>query len=246
MSIRLERAFVLAAGLGTRMRPLSDRVPKPLVALAGRTLLDHVLDRIAQADIPEAVVNVHYRADDIELHLRDRQRPHVTISDERDRLMDTGGGIAKALPLLGDKPFLVHNSDSVWIETGRSNLRMLAEAMDEQRMDALLLLAERAASLGYHGRGDFHLEADGRLRRVEPGESAGHVYAGVSIATARLVRDVPDGSFSLNRLWDRALGEGRLFGIGLVGTWMHVGDPTALADAEARMARTTIPGGISQ
>lgn len=246
MSIRLQKAFVLAAGLGTRMRPLTDRLPKPLVALAGRPLLDHVLDRIAQAGIPEAVVNVHYRADDIELHLQDRQRPRITISDERDRLMDTGGGIAKALPLLGDLPFLVHNSDSVWIETGRSNLQTLAEAMDEHRMDALLLLAERAASLGYHGRGDFHVETNGRLRRVEPGQTAEHVYAGVSIATPRLMRDVPDGPFSLNRLWDRALGEGRLFGVRLVGTWMHVGDPTALADAEARMARATNPGGISQ
>ncbi len=237
MSLRLDKAFVLAAGLGTRMKPLTDRLPKPMVALAGRPLLDHVLERIAAAGIGEAVVNVHYLADAIELHLRHRRHPQIVISDERDRLLDTGGGVAKAMPLLGAKPFLIHNSDSVWIEVGASNLRHLAETMDEQRMDALLLLADRATSLGYSGRGDFHLEADGRLRRVAKGEMADLVFAGVSIATARLMRDVPDGPFSLNRVWDRAMAEGRLFGVRLTGTWMHVGDPAALAAAEALIAR---------
>ncbi len=242
MSIKLDKAFVLAAGLGTRMRPLTDDVPKPLVRLAGRPLLDHVLDRIAAAGIAEAIVNVHYLADQIERHLRQRQAPRIAISDERETLLDTGGGVAKALPLLGDRPFLVHNSDSVWIEGGRSNIAALAEAFDETRMDGLLLLAERARSLGYTGRGDFHLEADGRLRRVAQNETAEFVFAGVSIATGRLMRDAPAGAFSLNRVWDRALAEGRLAGVRLDGTWMHVGDPDALRDAGALIASTARHG----
>jgi len=237
MGIRLDKAFVLAAGLGTRMRPLTERLPKPLVPLAGRALLDHVLDRIAEAGIGEAVVNVHYLADQIEQHLSRRSRPRIVISDERDLLLETGGGVAKALPLMGDRPFLVHNSDSVWIEGTTGNLPALAAAFDERRMDGLLLLADRATSLGYDGRGDFHLGAEGRLSRIAKGETAGFVFAGVSIATPRLMRDVPQGAFSLNRVWDRALAEGRLYGIRLAGTWMHVGDPAALEAAEALLAK---------
>jgi N-acetyl-alpha-D-muramate 1-phosphate uridylyltransferase len=239
MSIRLDKAFVLAAGLGTRMRPLTQHRPKPLVVVAGRPLLDHVLERIAAAGIADVVVNVHYLADAIELHLRDRHHPRIAISDERDRLLDTGGGVAKAMPLLGAAPFLIHNSDSIWIEDAVPNLQRLADAMDERNMDALLLLADRTTSLGYDGRGDFHLEADGRLRRVAKGEAADFVFAGVSIAIPRLMRDVPSGPFSLNRVWDRAMAEGRLFGIRLTGTWMHVGDPAALAAAEELIERHT-------
>jgi MurNAc alpha-1-phosphate uridylyltransferase len=217
------------------MRPLTDRMPKPLVPLGGRALIDHVLDRVAAAGIGEAIVNVHYRADQIELHLRERDVPRITISDERAELLDTGGGIARALQLLGPGPFLVHNSDTVWIERGVRNLERLAAAFDEAHMDALLLLADRRSSLGYHGNGDFHLEPDGRLARVVRGETAPHVFAGASIAAPRLLRDAPTGPFSLNRLWDRALAEGRLYGLPLKGTWMHVGDPDALAAAEARL-----------
>ncbi|MGE0700108.1 MAG: nucleotidyltransferase family protein [Hyphomicrobiaceae bacterium] len=237
MAIQLQTAFVLAAGLGTRMRPLTETLPKPLVRLAGRTLLDHALDRIAAAGIAEAVVNVHYRADQIELHLRQRTRaPRTLVSDERALLLDTGGGVTKALPLLGGRPFLIHNSDSVWIERGQGNIARLAAAFDASHMDGLLLLADREASLGYDGRGDFRLGADGRIARVGKGEEAAFVFAGVSIAGPRLLRDAPEGAFSLNRLWDRALSEGRLHGLVLDGTWMHVGDPKALAAAEARMA----------
>jgi MurNAc alpha-1-phosphate uridylyltransferase len=243
MSIRLEKAFVLAAGLGTRMRPLTDRTPKPLVPLGGRALLDHVLDRIAAAGVGEAIVNVHYLADQIELHLRARRAPRITISDERAELLDTGGGVVRALPLLGPGPFLIHNSDTVWIERDVANLARLAARFDEVRMDALLLLAERQTSLGYHGNGDFHLGNDGRLKRIGKGEAAAHVFAGASIASPRLMRDAPAGPFSLNRVWDRALAEGRLFGIPLNGTWMHVGDPQALADAEARLQHEAKPGG---
>ena len=235
MSTRLAKAFVLAAGLGTRMRPLTDTLPKPLVRLAGKPLLDHVLDRIVATGITEAVVNVHYMAAEIELHLRNRTSPRIVVSDEREALLDTGGGVAKALPRLGDAPFMVHNSDSVWIERGPSALARLGVAFDDTRMDGMLLLAERATSLGYHGRGDFDLAADGRLERVARGGTARYVFAGASIATRRLMRDSPDGPFSLNRVWDRALAEGRLFGIVLDGIWMHVGDPMALAAAEARL-----------
>jgi MurNAc alpha-1-phosphate uridylyltransferase len=237
MSISLDKAFVLAAGLGTRMQPLTLHLPKPLVPLAGRPLLDHVLDRIETAGIAEAIVNVHYLADQIEQHVSRRQRPRIVISDERCALLDTGGGVVKALPLLGTRPFLVHNSDSAWIEDGTSNLQALAGAFDAHCMDGLLLLADRATSLGYDGRGDFHLDPDGRLRRIGQDETARFVFAGVSIATPRLMRDAPAGAFSLNRVWDRALAEGRLYGLPLAGTWMHVGDPAALEVANAVLAR---------
>lgn len=233
MGGRPERAFVLAAGLGTRMRPLTDRMPKPLVPLAGRALIDHVLDRIHEAGIGEAVVNVHYLADQIEHHLARRRAPRIVISNERERLLDTGGGLLKAQPLLGSGPILVHNSDSVWIERGCQNLGRVIAGFEVARMDAILLLAERRTSLGYDGRGDFHLAGDGRLRRPAPDEATEFVFAGASLAAPRLLREAPAGAFSLNRLWDRALAEGRLFGLVLDGTWMHVGDPAALAAAEA-------------
>lgn len=233
-------AFVLAAGLGTRMRPLTDHLPKPLVQLAGRALLDHVLDRIAAAGIAEAVVNVHYKAELIEAHLDARAArragPSVHISDERALLLDTGGGVRKALPMLGRAPFLIHNSDTVWLEPRGSNLARLIAAFDPARMDALLLLADRGTSLGYGGRGDFNLDADGKLARPRPGETVPFVFAGASMASPRLLRETPEGAFSLNRVWDRALSEGRLFGLPLDGLWMHVGDPAALQDAERRIA----------
>lgn len=238
-------AFVLAAGLGTRMRPLTDRLPKPLVPLAGRALLDHVLDRIAAAGIAEAVVNVHYRADQIEAHLAARGNrgagPRIRISDERALLLDTGGGAVNALPLLGDAPFLIHNSDTVWLEPGQSNLARLVDAFDAARMDALLLLAKRETSLGYSGRGDFTLGADGRLARPQsdataPRTNVPYVFAGASMTAPRLLRDTRAEPFSLNRVWDRAQAEGRLFGLELEGTWMHVGDPEALAAAERLIA----------
>src|SRR5215468_12627097 len=162
---QIKAAMVLAAGFGTRMRPLTDRIPKPLVTLAGRTLLDHVLDRIAEAGIERAVVNVHYFADQIEAHLMSRAAPKITISDERGAMLETGGGVKKALPEFGGRPFLVHNSDSVWIEGANANLRLLMNAWAPQQMSALLLLARRDSSLGYDARGDFHLDSLGRLKR---------------------------------------------------------------------------------
>lgn len=233
-----QQAMVLAAGLGTRMRPLDPALPKPLVPLAGRTLLDRVLDRIAEAGVPEAVVNVHFKADLIEEHLSRRATPHIVVSDERALLLETGGGVRLAHDrgLLGKGVFLVHNSDSVWLEAGVRNLVRLFEAWRDTEMDCLMLLADRARSLGYAGRGDFDLRADGRIARPIAETRESRVFAGVSMMHPRMLEGAPDGPFSLNRLWDRSLAAGRAFGIVLDGTWMHVGDPVAHADAEKLIA----------
>lgn len=233
-------AFVLAAGLGTRMRPLTDTLPKPLVPLAGRSLIDHVLDRLADAGITKAVVNVHYLADQIEAHVAKRSVPRIVISNERGALLETGGGVVRARPLLGDAPFVIHNSDSVWIENGRSNLTRLLDTWDGKRMDSIMLLAPAATSLGYHGRGDFHLGANGQLTRRASNETAPYVFAGVSIIHPGMFNGEAERPFSLNRVWDRAIAAGRLYGIVLDGLWMHVGDPQALREAEAAIAGSQI------
>ncbi len=225
--------MVLAAGLGTRMAPASKTLPKPLVVLDGRTLIDRVLDRLAAAGIAKAVVNVHHKADQIEAQLKSRTAPKITISDERDALLDTGGGVKKALPLLGRKAFLVHNSDSVWIEGVGANLLRLVEAWDDGRMDCLLLLALASGSVGYQGRGDFVFESDGRIgRRKSEQQIVPFAFTGVSIAHPRLFDGSPDGKFSMNRVWDQAIERGRAFGLRMEGIWMHVGTPEALAQAE--------------
>ena len=225
-------AMVLAAGMGMRMRPLTDKMPKPMVRLDGKPLIDHVLDRIDETGIPQAIVNVHYHADQLEKHVKVRKQPKIAISDEREQLLDTGGGVKRALPKLGKEPFLIHNSDSLWIDGVQSNLKRLADAFDPETMDCLLLLALGSASLGYDGRGDFVMAADGVLRRRPEREVAPFVFTGVAIAHPRLFADTPDGPFSLNLVWDRAIQQGRLHGIRLDGVWMHVGTPDALADAE--------------
>lgn len=229
--------MVLAAGLGTRMAPASGTLPKPLVQLDGKTLLDRVLDRLAAAGITRAVVNVHHKADQIEARLDGRKAPRITISDERAKLLDTGGGVKKALPLLGDKPFIVHNSDSVWIEGIGSNLRRLLDAWDDARMDCLMLLALASSSCGYQGRGDFAFDSDGRIRRrkIEQ-EIVPFAFTGVSIAHPRLFANAPDGVFSMNRVWDHAIENGRAFGLRMEGIWMHVGTPEALAQAEQALS----------
>ena len=229
-------AFVLAAGMGNRMRPLTDTIPKPLVPLAGRPLIDHVLDRLADAGITRAVVNVHYLAAKLEAHLTRRKSPEIIISDERDVLLDTGGGVVRALPLLGDAPFVIHNSDSVWIEEHVSNLARLLDAWDPVRMDSVMLLAPTASSLGYEGPGDFNLAADGRLSRRADGGTAPFVFAGVSIIHPCMFKGEPERRFSLNRVWDRGIAAGRLYGITLDGQWMHAGTPEALIEAERAIA----------
>lgn len=242
-SAKPKTAFVLAAGLGTRMRPLTNALPKPLVKLAGKPLIDHVLDRLAAAGIASAVVNVHHHADLLEAHLKARKFPAILISDERGMLLDTGGGAKRALPIIGDEPFLIHNSDSVWIEGLGSNIERLCDAWDETRMDSLMLLAPSATSLGYAGPGDFNMDANGILSRPSGLHIAPFVYAGVSIAHPRLFEGAPEGKFSLNLLWNRAIDRGRLFGVRLEGLWMHVGDPEALKEAEETLADTSVVTG---
>jgi MurNAc alpha-1-phosphate uridylyltransferase len=232
-----DHAMVLAAGLGARMRPLTDTRPKPLVPVAGKPLLDHVLDKLAQAGVTTAVVNVHYLADQIERHLAARRAPKIVFSDEREKLLDTGGGVVRALPQLGRAPFFHVNSDTLWIDSVTPNLTRLARAFDPARMDALLLLASTAASIGYHGKGDFAMEADGTLRRRAENEVLPFVYAGVALLSPALFADAPSGAFSLNVLFDRAAATGRLAGLRLEGLWMHVGTPEAIAEAEAAIAR---------
>jgi MurNAc alpha-1-phosphate uridylyltransferase len=229
-------AMVLAAGLGERMRPLTDRLPKPLVAVAGRPLIDHVLDRLAAAGIERAVVNVHYLADLIERHLRTRSAPQVVISDERDKLLNTGGGVVKALGAIGGEPFVHVNSDTIWIDGVKPNLERLAEAFEAAQMDALLLLAPVSTSIGYSGRGDFTMAADGRLKRRAERDVAPFVYAGAAVLRPELFKDAPAGAFPLTALFDRAEASGRLHGLRLEGVWMHVGTPEAIQEAEAAIA----------
>lgn len=226
------RAILLAAGLGQRMRPITDRLPKPLVEVGGRTMLDHALDRLADADIGEVIVNVHHFPEIVEGHAGRRARPRIIISDERAKLMETGGGAKKALPLLGAGPFIAMNSDSLWIEKGEPALNGLIGAWDAERMDMLLLLARREETFGYDGVGDFSMNENGALRR-RSGATAPFVFAGVSITTAPFFDDTPDEPFSLNLLFDRAIARGRLFGHALKGTWLHVGTPDAIAPANA-------------
>jgi N-acetyl-alpha-D-muramate 1-phosphate uridylyltransferase len=226
-------AMVLAAGFGKRMSPLTDRMPKPLVRVAGRALLDHVLDRLAEAGVERAVVNVHHFAEQMIDHLASRAQPRIVISDERGLLLDTGGGVLKALPELGEAPFFHLNADTLWIDGVQPNLARLAEAFDAADMDALLLLAPTAGSVGYGGRGDFAFAADGRLRKRAEREVAPFVYAGAAILTPALFAGSPAGAFSLTRLFDRAAEAGRLHGLRLEGLWMHVGTPDAIHQAEA-------------
>jgi len=234
----LKSAFVLAAGLGTRMRPHNGQLPKPLVQVGGKSLIDYSLDRLAGAGVERAVVNVHHLADALQRHLASRQRPRIVISDERDKLLGTGGGIAKALPLLGAAPFFLVNSDTVWLDGVKPNFARLADAFDPATMDALLLLAPTAGSIGYSGRGDYGMESDGRLRRRGEGEVVPFVYAGAAILTPSLFVDAPAGGFPLTLLFDRAGAKDRLFGLRLEGVWMHVGTPEAVAAAEAALAAT--------
>jgi MurNAc alpha-1-phosphate uridylyltransferase len=212
------------------------------VPLAGKPLIDHVLNRLAAAGITRAVVNVHHLAGQIEKHVASRETPKIVISDERDALLDTGGGVLRALSKLGPAPFLIHNSDSVWIEGIGSNLERLMDGWDDAAMDSLMLVAPVATSVGYEGSGDFHMDATGRLTRQSGVHVAPFVFAGASIAHPRLFDGAPQGPFSLNRLWDRAIEKGRLYGVRLEGIWMHVGTPKAVADAEAAISESSNSG----
>jgi MurNAc alpha-1-phosphate uridylyltransferase len=232
-------AMVLAAGLGLRMRPLTLSRPKPLVEVGGRALIDHVFARLRDAGVRRAVVNVHYLADALEDWAARQTSPEIVISDERDKLLDTGGGIVKALPLLGDAPFFVLNSDSFWIDEGEPALARLARAWDDRRMDCLLLLSRLDRTVGYDGTGDFTMDENGRLarRRDRPGEAL--AYIGGYLVHPRLLHGEPLRAFSMNLLWDRAIATGRLFGLVHGGRWIHVGTPASIAGAEAALAGPT-------
>jgi len=231
---RPTRAMLLAAGRGERMRPLSDETPKPLLALRGRSLIERSLDRLAEAGVEEAVVNLHHLADQLRDRLAGRERPRVLFSEE-EALLDTGGGVAKALPLLGEAPFFVVNGDALWLDGVRPALRRLADLWDETRMDALLLLHPTVAAFGFVGGGDFVMSPDGLLRRRREREVAPFAYAGVQLVHPRLFEDAPEGAFSFNRLWDRAIEAERLCGLRHDGTWYHVGTPEDLALAEQEL-----------
>src|SRR6478752_3310910 len=228
------RAMVLAAGLGLRMRPITEHIPKPLVEVAGRTLIDHILDPLAEAGVSLAVVNVHYRAEQMEQHLAARTAPKVLISDERDALLDSGGGVKKALSLLGDAPFYVLNADSFWIDGSRPALLQLAEAFDPARMDMVMLVSATTTATGYVGRGDFHMNSFGALTRRGEHQIAPFVYAGVFIVSPKFFENTPEGPFSLNLLFDRAAASGRLHGLRLDGFWLHVGTPASIVEAEQK------------
>ncbi len=232
-----DTAMVLAAGLGKRMRPLTAAQPKPLVRVAGRPLIDHCLDKLADAGVARAVVNVHYLADALEAHVKARtDAPLAGISDERDLLLETGGGMVKAAPLLPD-PFFCINSDNIWLDGPRDVFAELSAAWDAERMDALLLLVPHARAVNYRGEGDFHLDPRGRVTRRKPGRIAPFIYSGVQLVSHRLLRDAPQGPFSTNVLWQRAIDEQRLFGISHTGVWFEVGDPKAIAPTEAYLSR---------
>jgi MurNAc alpha-1-phosphate uridylyltransferase len=227
--------MVLAAGLGTRMRPFNGQIPKPLVAVGGKALIDYVLDRLAEAGVERAVVNVHHLADEIERHLVNRKRPQIVLSDERAELLGTGGGVIKALPELGKAPFFHVNSDTIWIDGVQPNLTRLAAAFDARRMDALLLLAPTASSIGYSGRGDFAMASDGKLKRRGERDVVPFVYAGAAILTPAVFAGVTPGPSSMSPLFDRSAEAGRLCGLRLEGVWMHVGTPDAVNAAEAAL-----------
>ncbi len=251
--MRIDTAMLLAAGLGTRMRPLTEKTPKPLVRACGKALIDYALERLRAHGARRAVVNVHWLAEQMEAWARAQTPPpEIVISDERQQLLETGGGIRHALPLLGtEAPFFVINTDSIWLDMpgAAPALRRLQEAWDDARMDALLLLASPERSTGYHGRGDFIPRADGRLaRRTAAGEesneesAASHPpalpFTGIYVVHPRLFEAAPDApAFSMNVLFDAALAQGRLFGIEHAGWWLHVGDPEAIGAAEAVLRR---------
>ena len=226
-----DTAMVMAAGLGKRMRPLTASQPKPMVRVNGKPMIDHALDRLAEAGVTKAVVNVHYLADALEAHLAARGNPVVTVSDERAELLETGGGMVKAQPHLPD-PFFCLNADNIWLDGPRSAFHDLSSRWNPDEMDALLLVVPHARALNFRGEGDFTMDGMGRLTRRRPGRVAPFIFTGIQLVSHRLLRDAPAGKFSTNVLWDRAAGEGRLYGASFTGLWFEVGTPQAIAPTE--------------
>ena len=226
------KAFVAAAGLGKRMRPITATTPKPLIEVCGKSLIDYGLDALALAGTKQAVVNVHYIADLLEVHVKRRTEPEIIISDEREELLETGGGTVKGLPHLGDDAFFYLNADSIWIEGVKPNFTILADAWDDDKMDALLLLSPTVNAVGFSGAGDFTMDSEGHLKRRRENIVAPYAYASAAIFHPRLFKDAPEGKFSLNVLFDRAIEAGRFFGVQMDGIWLHVGTPEAIDEAE--------------
>jgi len=230
-----DTAMVLAAGLGKRMRPLTATQPKPMVRVAGKPLIDHALDKLADAGVARAVVNVHYLGDSIEAHLKERVAPRVTISDERKQLLETGGGIVKAADQLPD-PFFCLNSDNIWLDGPVNAFADLSAFWDADKMDALLLMVTHKAAHNFNGKGDFHMDAEGRLRRRQSGRIAPYIFTGIQLISKRLMRDAPEGAFSTNVFWSRAIEEGRLYGMAFTGHWFEVGTPQAIRPTEEALS----------
>jgi MurNAc alpha-1-phosphate uridylyltransferase len=238
--VKPKLVFVFAAGLGTRMRPLTEKLPKPLIEVAGKPLIDHCLDRFADDGVETAIVNVHYLADAIEAHLKPRARPRIVISDERLQLLDQGGAIKKARAQIGEAPFYVCNTDAFWIEGPRANLDRLAAAFDRARMDAILLVASTPGAVGVDWPGDFEMDKQGRLSRRDPKTVAPFVYTGVGILKPELFDGVEADVFRLAPFFWRAAEQGRLFGVRLDGLWLHVGRPETIGEAEAALERSVL------
>ncbi len=232
-----DTAMVLAAGLGKRMRPLTAHRPKPMVRVAGKPLIDHALDRLVEAGVAKAVVNVHYLADALEAHVLGRKAPAVTVSDERELLLETGGGMLRAADRLPD-PFFCLNSDNVWLDGPINAFAELSQVWDADKMDALLLLVPHKRAGNFRGKGDFHMSGEGRLTRRRPGRVAPFIFTGIQLVAKRLLRDAPEGPFSTNLLWDRAIAEDRLFGQAFSGEWFEVGTPQSIAPTEAALAES--------
>lgn len=230
------RAMILAAGLGTRMRPLTDDRPKPLIEMRGKALIDHILDRLIAAGVTLIVVNVHYKAEMLKAHLAKRRDVEIIISDESDALLDSGGGILKALPYFEGQPFFTHNSDSIWIEGAGHALERMKARWDPDEMDALLLMAPLVNSMGYYGPGDFMMDSDGRLTRVPEQRLSPFAWPGVQIVHPRLFDGEHGAKFSINPLWDHAIARSRLYGIRLEGIWMHIDRPETVKEAEEFLA----------
>ena len=229
-------AMIMAAGLGKRMRPLTATRPKPLIEVGGKALLDHVLEKLRAAGVRKVVVNVHYLADALEAHLASRAHGlDVVISNERDLLLETGGGLVQAAPLIDADPFLALNSDNLWVDGPADTLKLLASHWDDAKMDALLLLVPLARALNHKGMGDFHMTRTGRLRRRQRSHVAPFVFTGIQMMSKRLLRDAPEGPFSTNILWDRAIEEGRCFGAVHQGLWFDVGTPKSISLTEAAL-----------
>jgi len=237
IALASDTAMVLSAGIGKRMRPLTVTQPKPLVRVAGKALIDYSLDQLGNAGVARAVVNVHYLPDLLEAHLAKRgPPPEIVISDERESLLETGGGMVKAQSLLPD-PFFCLNSDNIWLDGPRDVFRDMSAAWDPDKMDALLVLVAHARASNYQGKGDFHLDPLGRVSRRRTGRVAPFIYSGIQLVSHRLLRDAPEGPFSTNILWERAIGEGRLYGLSHYGLWFEVGEPGAIHPTELALTR---------